>query len=239
MKSEEKSWISTTPTGEQRHLDDDTKLLVNMVFARFKAIYGHKFDSTYGDKASLDIARREWGYCLIGYSEAQLAKALHTCKLTYAWPPSIAEFVALLQPSASDLGVVSAHAAYQEACRCRQDARSFPWSHPIVYHAARETGFWRLQRDNEKTVWPLFERTYHALLTRLSSGESFTIPDTVLLEDKQSLTQAETIQALSDRFEIDASTFYYLTLARHSSVRQRLRTQLVAAHPDWADSLPE
>ena len=239
MKSDDRSWISTTPIGEQRTLDENTKLLVNLVFARFKAIYGHKFDSTYGDKASLDIARREWGYCLAGYTEPQLAKALHTCKLTHAWPPAIAEFVALLQPSASALGVVYAHAAYVEACRCREDARNFPWSHPIVYHAARETGFWRLQRGNETTVWPLFERTYAALLTRLAAGETFGIPNQPALADNSSVTQAEAIQSLADQFELDASAFYFLTLDRHSSVRERLKNKLLASHPEIAAHLPE
>lgn len=238
MKSDEKSWISTTQTGEPTGLDDTTKRLVNMVFARFKAIYGHRFESTYGDKMSLDIARREWGYCLIGYSEQQLAKALHTCKLTFAWPPAIAEFVALLLPSAAEIGVPTASVAYHEACQCRQDPRTFPWSHAIVYHAARDTGFWRLQHGSEKNIWPTFEHCYKSLMQRLSTGETLSVPDQILLEDKQSVTQAHTIQELADRLDIDAGELYFLTLPSGSPIRERLRQKVVNAHPKLVDNIP-
>lgn len=238
MKSDEISWISTTQTGEPTGLSDDTKRLVNMVFARFKAIYGHRFESTYGDKLSLDIARREWGYCLQGYTEQQLAKALHTCKLTFAWPPAIAEFITMLLPSPAEMGVPTAAAAYQQACQCRQDPRTFAWSHPIVYHAARETGFWRLQHGSEKNVWPAFEMSYRALMQRIAAGETLSIPDQILLEDKQSLSQSQRIQELSDQLNIDAGEFYYLTQPANSPLRQRLRQKLVAQHPELESNFP-
>jgi hypothetical protein len=242
MKSDEKSWISTTPTGDQPALDERTKILVNMVFARFKASYGHRFESTYGDSQSLDIAKREWGFCLQGYTEAQLAKALHEAKLKFAWPPSIAEFVDLLKPNPKELGLPSTREAYQEACRCRIDPREFNWSHPAVYHAARATEFWRLKTGSEQEVWPLFEKHYQAMVQRVMDGESFAIPDQLQLEDKTDLTRMQTIQQLADQYQIEPSYLYYMQKPEGSSVRALLRDQalkqLNVLQPETAFDLP-
>lgn len=239
MKSDENSWISATPTGDSTKLDENTKLLVNMVFTRFKSIYGHKFESTYGDSASLDLARREWAYCIQGYSEPQLARALHESKLKYAWPPAIAEFVALLRPSPEELGLPSTLQAYHEACRCRQDPRTFAWTHPIIFHATQAVSLWRIQHSSEKDVWPLFEKEYNSLLDRMYKGEQFTIPDLPEIEDKSTVTQAITIQELAEKFELDASAFYYMALIKGSPVRNQFRNKLLKKHPELEGNIPE
>ncbi|WP_052830538.1 replication protein P [Gynuella sunshinyii] len=224
MKSDEKSWISTTPTGNQpQGLDEQTKILVNMVFARLRASYGHRFDSTFGDGDSLNIAKREWGFCLQGYSEAQLASALHAAKLKYAWPPAISEFLELMQTNPEDLGLPSARDAYQEACSCRIDPRRFPWRHAIVYEAAKRTEFWRLKTAPEKESWPLFEKNYKELVKKVLDGEDFTVPDSIRLEDNSSVTVALDIEQLAEQNGIDSSLLYYMQKPKHSPIRQQLR----------------
>jgi len=239
MKSDEKSWISTTQTGESQPLDDHTKLMVNMVFARFKAAYGHRFESTYGDGSSLNIAKREWGYCIKGYSESQLAKALHACKLKHPWPPAISEFVILLKPDPQELGLPSTRLAYTEACRCRQDPKTFPWSHAIIYHAVCNTGLWKIQNSQEKDVLPVFESEYHHLLKRFMDGEAFSIPDRIEIEDQSATTQLLDAQQLADKFNLDVSEFYYLTLTKGSETRQRFRSALIHKHPEVENELPK
>lgn len=244
MKSNDTSWISMTPTGSQSPnlespLDEQTKLLVNMVFARFKASYGHRFDSSYGDRSSLDIARREWGYCLRGYSESQLALALHKCKLTYAWPPSIAEFIALLQGSPEENGLPTMEAAYRQACSCRIDPLSFSWSHPIVYHVAHHIGFWRLKQSSETELRPVFERTYKEFVGRFLQGESFIIPQQTRLADKSSATTSHQIAELAEQLDMDPSHFYYMTLQERSPVRARFRKNIVENFPELQDKIPE
>ena len=229
MKSDEKSWISTTPTGNPNQgLDEQTKILVNMVFARLRASYGHRFDSTFGDGESLNIAKREWGFCLKDYSEAQLAKALHAAKLKYAWPPAISEFLQLMQANPEDLGLPSAREAYLEACSCRIDPRRFPWRHAIVYEAARLTEFWRLKTGSEKDSWPLFEKHYQALVQRVLNGEEFTIPDAISLEDNSSVTVALDIQHLAEQNGIDPSLLYYMQKPQHSPIRKQLRQRAIS-----------
>jgi len=239
MKSDEKSWISTTQTGESQPLDDHTKLMVNMVFARFKAAYGHRFESTYGDGSSLNIAKREWGYCIQGYSEAQLAKALHTCKLKHPWPPAISEFIILLKPDPQELGLPSTRQAYVESCKCRQDPKTFPWSHDIIYHAVCNTGLWRIKSSPEKDVFPVFEAEYDALLKRFVDGETFSIPDKLEIEDKTTLTELVNAQVLAEKFDLDASEFYFMTLTKGSETRQRFRAALIKKHPEVESELPD
>ncbi|MFC6669407.1 hypothetical protein [Marinobacterium aestuariivivens] len=102
----QQSWTSATPTGDAGQADArqqanalpvETKALVNMLFARFMAIYGHKFKSCFETQDEIRIAKREWALSLRGYGEAELVAAIDHCKEQLAWMPTISEFLKILQ----------------------------------------------------------------------------------------------------------------------------------------------
>ncbi len=94
------SWTSKTPTGsdaqdssaQPERIRMDTKTLVNMIFARFMAIYGHKFKSCFETQDEIRIAKREWALSIAGISESVLVRAVDQCKGSLAWMPTISEF---------------------------------------------------------------------------------------------------------------------------------------------------
>lgn len=97
------SATSTTQTGEYQQergagptqAEQQTRILVNMLFARFKAIYTHKFASAYSTSDEVKLAKREWAIALKGFQEPLLAYAVERTKEVHAWPPTISEFLKL------------------------------------------------------------------------------------------------------------------------------------------------
>lgn len=228
MEFDAHSTISTIQAGnhspESNELTDNQKILINMIFTRFKAIYGNRFESTFGDEGQVRLTKREWGYSLKTVTEDRLALALHKCKEKYAWPPSIAEFLKLLKPSPQDFGLLDPRQAYLEACSIRHNPREARWSHPAIYFAARDTGFYLLQSGTEKEVWPRFEQYYDTYCERVFNGEELNIPSAVTaIVDNSATTTAITAKALAEQYSVDTGVFYYLTKTPGSEIRARLR----------------
>ncbi len=229
MEFDAHSMISTIQAGnhqpENNALSDDQKILINMIFTRFKAIYGNRFESTFGDENQVRLTKREWGYSLQDITEDRLALALHKCKEKHSWPPSIAEFIQLLKPAPEEFGLPDTRKAYLEACSIRHNPREANWSHPAVYFASRDTGFYLLQSGTEKEVWPRFEKYYGNYCERVFNGEQLAIPQTVAIPDNSATTTATTANELAAQYGVDASVFYYLTKTPGSEIRKRLREQ--------------
>ena len=230
------SWTSRTPTGRQAQgsghaqpISAETKTLVNMIFARFMAIYGHKFKSCFETEDELRIAKREWALSLKGYNESELVAAVNRCKETLAWMPTISEFLALLREISGDHGLPGVRDAYTEACMHAEHPLKHQWSHPAVYYAGRETGWFRLRSEEERQVLPVFSYQYEVLCRRVREGESLQQPVPIAIEDKQVNTVADFIQRFTAEHQLEpeegATLLYYLTLPKGSRIRSRLQQQ--------------
>lgn len=218
------SWTSTTPTGspqiqvEQaaaREISSKTKTMINMVFTRFMAIYGHKFKSSFETEAEMRIAKREWAMSLGNFSENELVAAVSICKETLAWAPSIAEFLVILQNLNDAFGLPDVRSAYREACFNAQSPSKHSWSHNVVYHAGRETGWFELRSQSEKQTFALFSYHYDIMCHRFRKGEILEQPVSVAIEDKQTSTLFSFIAQWSIDNELSAevgsSLLYYMT----------------------------
>ena len=202
-----------------------TKAHVNMLFARFMAIYGHKFKSCFETENEIRLAKREWALSLDGYSEAALVAAVNRCKETLAWMPTVSEFLAILRDIQGDFGLPSDTAAYQEACYKAADPASHQWSHPAVYLAGREIGWFRLRSEEASQVQPVFCYAYEQLCQRVRRGESLHTPIVQGIDDQQDNTTAQFILDFAKQQGITEDLLYYLTKPKGTQVRERLRAQ--------------
>ena len=245
------SWTSTTPTGERGAgsgpgsndpIGVDTKRLVNMIFARFMTIYGHKFKSTFQSEDEIRIAKREWALSLQGYSEAELVLAVNRCKESFIWMPAIAEFLSLLRRDYESYGLPTTLDAYREACMAADHPREYDWSHPAVYHAGRATDWFRLRTEEKSQVFRDFEHNYRTLCRRVVDGESLEVPVAMGLPDKSSNTLSEFIIAWGKEQgvapEQAATLLYYLSKPKNSPVRAHFRQQAQARMEHWGLALP-
>ncbi len=219
---------STTQTGDgaeqaSTEAEQRTRVLVNMLFARFKAIYTHKFASAYATTEEVKLAKREWAIALKGFQEPLLAYAVERTKERYAWPPTISEFLAVIQTAYKAYGLPEPRQAYLEACSCRHNPREKHWTHPAVYFAGSETGWHALSTEEERTTWPLFEKHYTRLVDKVINGEKLIIPKPIMIEDKSAPDVESLLKAISDKVNLDESDIaphlYYLYKTNGTKIR--------------------
>lgn len=197
-----------------------------MIFARFHHIYTHRFESAYRDETTLNQAKREWAMSLAGTSAELIEYALERCKVEHAWPPTIAEFLKLLQPSPESIGLPATDAAYVEACRNAYQASGRHWSHLCVKMAALEVSYYSLMSEPEKLTRPLFEKAYLKLVKRIIDGETLEIEQPVALPEPDTHLTDELIAQLvaAGVAETQAPTLaYYTEKPKQSDVRARYR----------------
>ena len=65
------------------------------LFERFKSVYRNKFMSKFASAAEYNETMREWGIALADLTPDQLKCGIEQSIKTLAWPPEIAEFIAL------------------------------------------------------------------------------------------------------------------------------------------------
>ncbi|MBV1787244.1 hypothetical protein KQ940_04175 [Marinobacterium sp. D7] len=203
-----------------------------MIFARFMAIYGHKFKSCFETEDEIRIAKREWALSLRGYGEGELVAAVNRCKETLAWMPTISEFLAILRDIGGDFGLPSVRDAYIEACMHAEHPLRHRWSHPAVYLAGRNTGWFELRSEDEADVLPRFRYQYEVLCRRVREGEELELPVVPAIENKQDSTVARYMLAFAEEQglepEFACSLLYYLTLPKGSATRARMKQQAQA-----------
>jgi len=200
-----------------------------MVFTRFMAIYGHKFKSSFETESEMRIAKREWALSLGDYSEAELVAAVSLAKETLAWAPSIAEFIQILQQLDDAFGFPHVQQAYREACFHALKPSSHNWSHPVVYHAGRDTGWFELRSEEEKHSFPQFRYSYEIICRRFRQGEILEQPIPVAIEDKQATTLFTFINqwAVEQNLtpEQGSSLLYYMTKAKGTKARANFKAK--------------
>ena len=249
------SWTSRTPTGDlvdtapaiesepaARSISNETKTLINALFARFMSIYGHKFKSAFETEDELRIAKREWALSLSGFGEKELVQAVNHCKENLSWMPSIADFLKILREYTTDLGIPDLRSAYQEACRHAHHPLEHPWSHPVIYWAGRRVGWFELRNLTENETFGPFEYQYQLNIRKLREGESLEVPNPIAIEQKSELTQATLMLNFAKEHKLDESVacqmLYYLTLPPGSRSRSRQYAQAQQQAAELGLSLP-
>lgn len=198
-----------------------------MIFARFMAIYGHKFKSCFETQDEIRIAKREWALSLGGYTEQELVAAIDYCKEHSAWMPTISEFLKVLRNLTGDLGLPIAKHAYEEACLNAEHASKHNWTHPAIYFAGKATGWFRLRTEDEVDVFPDFRYNYDVICRRVRAGEELTMPVAVALPDKSDTSLFTFIQSWGEennlKPEVASKWLFYLTKPKGSEVRKRFQ----------------
>lgn len=116
-----------------------------------------------------------WAQGLADLPEPAIRFGLLRCKDFKGWF-SLPAFRELCKPTHKDLGMPDPHAAYLEAARASGPRDRVRWSHPAVYHAACETGWFELTTMTEQQCFPLYRRNYEAMMDRVLNGERLEAP---------------------------------------------------------------
>lgn len=150
------------------------KKAVAEIFNKLQPAMPGRFSSMYPTEGDVIAAGGIWA---IGLIEARLTPKQISYGLTKAisgakYCPDLPDFIALCKPTAEDLGLPSLANAYAEACRNAHPVlQDRQWSHPAVYHAAKQVGFFELRSLDEKTSRPMFEQAYERTVDAVLSGD--------------------------------------------------------------------
>ena len=101
-------------------------------------------------------------------------------------------------------GLPSPRKAYEEVCNKPSPKAEQQWSHPAVYIAGRECGWYFLANTVESKAFPPFADIYQQYCERVVAGEEFTVekpealPETSLkpATKKQALAQLDDLKNL-------------------------------------------
>ena len=163
--------------------------LIARLFMRFAAIFGRRWTSTYPNVKSVELAKREWNEPISQLTMQELKRGVDYCKSHCEWPPALAEF---LRYCREDNTLPTANQAFLEACH---SAGNHTWSHPVVYHAAKDVGLFNLRTQSEKQTKPQFERAYEIFRRRLMAGEQLDVPVPKALPESSSRKSSPEVAA--------------------------------------------
>ena len=157
-------------TGHRDHID-----AINQVFAELELAYHNQYHKAYAQEGSIGLAKKYWLECLSHFSPEIILQATRDVVTSQEYLPSIASIVHACEEAMSGFGLPAAHDAYNEACCAAHPKIEQQWSHPAVYLAGKDTGWFDLANKTENQIFPLFEKHYRALCQRVLHGEEFVI----------------------------------------------------------------
>jgi len=183
---------------------DDTARIdtINQIFALFRINYHNQFYSAFTDTALLNQAKRLWLESLRYYSTECLLKAARQVIEQSEYLPTLNKMIEACNAQSGETGLPSAREAFMEACMAPTPRTAHSWTHPAVYHAGAQTGWYELETRPEYVTWPRFEKHYDALRRRVLKGEELVVDDecaTIEQKEQSPLDKSEglaRIQAL-------------------------------------------
>jgi len=168
------------------------------VFALFRLNYHNQYYAAFPDAGQLNQIKKLWLESLADFPVEQILRGARHAIEHSEYLPTLNRMLECCQQGLSDLGLPSPHDAYMEACRAPSPKSAQRWSHPAVYLAGRDSDWFFLANNTERTSWPVFKEHYQAYCTRVLRGEQLSIPEPQALEESKArpLSKAQQIEAL-------------------------------------------
>lgn len=150
--------------------------LVNEMFTSLKAAFP-AWRYSIPDDASLEALKITWTQAFLENDISRSEQIEHGLRMarksSSSFFPSVGEFIEWCSPSPADYGLPGERAAYVQACKNSHDPENCKWSHPAVFVAGRETGFFDLSSKTEKEIFAMFRHNYAVVCKRVIAGQSF------------------------------------------------------------------
>lgn len=134
------------------------------------------YQRAYPTDESLALAKQLWLSSLRRYPPGLILQAAQKAIESSDFIPTIKSVLGFCQNQRRALGLPDTRSAYVEACMRPEPKVDQPWSHPAVYLAGRETGWFLLATEPEAEVLPVFEHYYEQLCERAMAGERLDLP---------------------------------------------------------------
>jgi hypothetical protein len=147
------------------------------VFALFRLNYHNQYYAAFPDAEPLRQIKKLWLEALADYPVEQILKGAKYAIEHSDYLPTLNRMLESCQQGLSDFGLPSPHDAYVEACRAPSPKSAQRWSHPAVYLAGRDSDWFFLANNTERSAWPVFREHYQRYCTRVLRGEKLAVPE--------------------------------------------------------------
>lgn len=168
-----------------------------MVFRKLQAAFPLRYKSAFPSQDDENTAKKQWVNSLQRYTPSRIVKAAEKAIRQAEYFPDLIDLRRYCKLTRKECGLPSAEAAYQEACFENNQSVDAYWSHPAVYLAAKATGWHLLRGEQQRVVFPIFQRNYEILSNRVIEGEDLTEELPQGLEHHR-VTPAEQAEQLSN-----------------------------------------
>jgi hypothetical protein len=171
--------IVTAKPEEQKQGNEYAASLVNSLFKSLQAAYPG-WRAAFKDDEALRLAKLTWVKAFMENginTPEQIQLGMTKARRDESdFFPSVGKFMKWCNPTPKDIGLPSAEEAYKEAAYKHKSPSKKPWSHPAVYQAGKDTGWFFLGTSSEKESFPKFKRAYASICERVMNGETFSLP---------------------------------------------------------------
>jgi hypothetical protein len=197
------SKTSQTPAGQteaQRREDSEGHIdALNQVFALFRLNYHNQYYAAYPDNNQVNQIKKLWLESLADYPVEQILRGAKHAIEHSEYLPTLNRMHECCQQGLSEFGLPTAHDAYVEACNAPSPKSAQNWSHPAVYLAGRDSDWFFLGNNTERSTWPVYRDHYQAYCARVMRGESVKVPAPEALEQSpvEPLSKAEQLVELA------------------------------------------
>lgn len=194
---------SATPAGQTEANGDNKDELIeaiNQVFALFRLNYHNQFYAAYSDGEQLNQIKRLWLESLSAFSAQTILLGARHAIENSEYLPTLHRMLESCQEGLRHQGLPSARDAFFEACQQPSPKHQQHWSHPAVYWAGRDSGWYFLANNTEANTWPIFKRQYEAYVAKVLRGDELMMPTPEALPDPHTsspMTTAERQAALT------------------------------------------
>ena len=173
------------------------------MFALFRLNYHNQYYSAWGNDEQLAQIKKFWLDALAGFSVEQILRGARSCVETSEYLPTLNRMLDACRHALDGLGLPDPRDAYLEACNAATPRNAQPWSHPVVYLAGRDTGWFFLANNSESMSFPVFQQHYRDYCERVQAGEEFVVDAPEALERRATVSlskdeQLEHLRALRE-----------------------------------------
>ena len=152
----------------------------------FRLNYHNQYYAAFPDAQQLNQIKKLWLESLSDYPVEHILKGAKHAIEHSEYLPTLNRMLECCQQGLADLGLPPAHNAYVEACSAPSPKSAQAWTHAAVYLAGRDSDWFFLANNTERTSWPVFKDHYEKYCARVLRGESLTVLEPEAIEQKPS-----------------------------------------------------
>ena len=148
---------------------------IDSLFIKLELSYHYQFYKIFGTDDKLAAAKKLWAESLKKYSSDCISSAVEAVIQSNDYLPTLTEVHKACLESMGSSNIPTPHEAFIEAQKSSSPRDRYPWTHPIIYWAGKETGWELINSSKNTSIFEAFTKTYSRLAKEMKAGKDFEI----------------------------------------------------------------